>query len=370
MKSTLTEYRARFWTPKGRQYVKKVIRGCSKCRKAQGKPYGDPPVAPLPEFRVKQVPPFANIGVDFAGPLYFKSENGKMEKCYIVLYTCCTSRALHLDLVEDLSGPTFIRSLRRFSSRRGMPSFINSDNAKTFKFANQFLSKLTNDHTVLSFLQERRITWRFNLERSPWWGGYFERLVGSVQRCLKKVLGNARLNLDELRTVLIEVEGTLNSRPITYVYDEVGVHPITPSHLICGRRLTQLADDLNYEDFDLDESIGKYEKRFWYLIEKLKHFSERWKHEYLTELREVHKNHTSLSVDVCQGDIVLIKEDNLKRNASKMGKVEELITGKDGVTRGAKVRICGKGKSETVSRPLQKLFPFEFARVRNVTGEE
>ena len=106
------------------------------------------------------------------------------------------------------------------------------------------------------------------------------------------------------------------------MYDEVGVHPLTPSHLICGRRLTQLADDLSNEDFDLDESIGKYEKRFWYLIEKLKHFSERWKHEYLTELRDFHKNHTSLSVDGCQGDIVLIKEDNMKRNAWKMGKVE------------------------------------------------
>ena len=106
------------------------------------------------------------------------------------------------------------------------------------------------------------------------------------------------------------------------------------------------------------------------MIEKLEHLSEQWKHEYLTELRDFHKSHTSLSVDVCQGDIVLIKEDNLKRNAWTMGKVEELITGQDGVTRGAKVRISSTGKSETVSRPLQKLFPFEFTRVRNATGEE
>ena len=112
------------------------------------------------------------------------------------------------------------------------------------------MQKLANDHTLLSFLQERRITWRFNLEKSPWWGGYYERLVGSIKRCIKKVIGNAKLSFDELGTILTEVEGTLNSRPITYVYDEVDAHPLTPSHLVYGRRLTQLADNLHYDDYD------------------------------------------------------------------------------------------------------------------------
>ncbi|XP_065062455.1 uncharacterized protein LOC135689235, partial [Rhopilema esculentum] len=202
LKATLTEYRSSFWTTKGRQYVKKILRDCRKCKKVQGKSYGVPSVAPLPEFRVKEVPPFTYIGIDFAGPLFYKSKIGKMEKCYIALYTCATSRAIHLDLVEDMSGPTFIRSLRRFTSRRGTPSLINSDNAKTFKFTNKFLDKLGNSREVSSYLVEKKITWRFNLERSPWWGGYFEKLVGSVKRCLRKVLGNAKLTFDELYTVL------------------------------------------------------------------------------------------------------------------------------------------------------------------------
>lgn len=287
LKATLTEYRARFWRTKGRPYVKKIVRHCIKCKWVEGKPYGVPPFARLPEFRVEEVPPFTNLGVYFACPFYFKTKNSKMEKSYIVLFTCCTSRALHLDLVEDLSGPTFVRGFRRFSSRRGIPSLINSDNAKTFKFANDFLNKFANDHTVLSILQERRITWPFNLEKSPWWGGYCEQLIGSVKRCIKKVIGNAGSLFDEQGTVLTEVEGTLNSRPIAYVYDEVGVHPLTPSHLVYGRRLTQLADNLNYDNYH--EPVVNYEKRFWYLTEKLKHFSDRWKHEYLTELREFHK---------------------------------------------------------------------------------
>ena len=93
--------------------------------------------------------------------------------------------------------------------------------------------------------------------------------------------------------------------------------PLTPSHLVHGRRLTQLADNLHYDDYD--EPVANYEKRFRYLTEKLKHFADRWKHEYLTELREFHKNHTNRASDVCEGDIVLIKEDNVKGNAWRKG---------------------------------------------------
>ena len=82
----------------------------------------------LPEFRVKKSPPFANTGVNFAGPLYIKEGKG-MKKSYIALFTCSVTRAIHLELVGDLSSPTFIQTLRRFSSRRGMPSIMISDNA-------------------------------------------------------------------------------------------------------------------------------------------------------------------------------------------------------------------------------------------------
>lgn len=74
-----------------------------------------------------------------------------MKKCYIVLYTCCTSRAIHLDLVEDLSGPTFINSLRRFTALRGKPALIKSDNAKTFKFTAKSLDVLAHDETVFFY---------------------------------------------------------------------------------------------------------------------------------------------------------------------------------------------------------------------------
>ena len=86
------------------------------------------------------------------------------------------------------------------------------------------------------------IEWKFNLERAPWWGAFFERMVGCVKRCLRKVLGNAGLTFDELFTVLVEVEETLNSRPITYEYDETGEVVLTPSHLLFGRRVKTMPD--------------------------------------------------------------------------------------------------------------------------------
>ena len=86
-----------------------------------------------------------------------------------------------------------------------------------------------------AYLENNKLEWRFNLEKPPWWGGFFERMVGKVKRCLRKVLGNAKLTYDELLTTLVEIEGTLNSRPLTYAYDEVGVEVLTPSHLIFGR---------------------------------------------------------------------------------------------------------------------------------------
>jgi len=98
---------------------------------------------------VSEVPPFSNVGVDFAGPLYIKDTKGKVAKSYICLFSCCVTRALHLEIVHDLSAPTFINCLRRFCARRGTPCLINLDNAKTFKSTAALLKKLAKDPLFL-----------------------------------------------------------------------------------------------------------------------------------------------------------------------------------------------------------------------------
>eukprot|EP00794_Sanderia_malayensis_P004267 gene4267-biopygen3471 len=362
VKSTLAELRSRFWIPKGRQYVKRLLSQCLQCIRDRGKPYNKPPEASLPAFRVKDVPPFTNVGIDFAGPLLHKAKSGDMEKCYIVLYTCCTSRAIHLDLVTDLTGPTFLRSFRRFTARRGMPSLINTDNAKTFKFSAKFLDSLADNQSFMAFLMDRRIKWRFNMERAPWWGGYFERLVGTVKRCLRKVLGNARLTLDELNTVLLEIESIVNGRPLTYLYDEIDSEPLTPFHLLFGRKLLMLAQNLDLDIDCNDEDTPSHTKRFWYLVQKLDHFRSHWKREYLVDLREFHRSRSTGEVKIENGDLVLIKDDSLKKHHWRMGVIHKLVKGKDGVVRGAAVRICTKGKMDILHRPLQKLIPLEVSK--------
>ena len=359
LRSTLAELRARFWVPQGRQQVKRVIGKCQICRRLEGKAYKSPPEAELPNFRVNETLPFSNTGVDFAGPLFVKNSPGEMKKVYVALFTCGVTRAIHLELVEDLNTISFVNCLRRFCSRRGTPRLINSDNAKTFKAADKLLDKLATDHTFLEFLDHRRILWKFNLPLSPWWGGYWERMVGCVKRCLRKVLGNARLTRDELSTVFTEVESTLNSRPLTYLYDELG-EALTPSHLLYGHRLSHLSEGINPE-IDPNDDVDNLSRRFLYLTKKLSHFWNRWRKEYLTDLREFHKMQFRKAVPIEIGDLVLLQEDNVKRGQWKTAVVENLINGKDGEIRGAVVRKAGKGKPETLIRPLQKLFPLEIS---------
>ena len=181
-------------------------------------------------------------------------------------------------------------------------------------------------------------------------------MVGSVKRCLHKVIGNARLTFDELLTVLVEVEGNLNSRPLTYEYNNPEGEVLTPAHLIYGRRLQSLPEVTEEED----ESESTCTRRYKYLNQKLEHFWKRWQREYLTDLRESHRmqgssNRKSPKV----GDLVTVYNEGTKRGSWKLAVVERLIAGKDEEVRGAIVRVITKGKQVRMSRPVQRLFPLE-----------
>jgi len=167
VRATLAELRSRFWVPRGRQIVKRNLGECVTCRKLTGKPYSAPPTASLPDFRVREAPPFSRVGVDFAGPLYVEQKSGEMDKAYIALFSCCVTRAVRLELVEDLSTATFRRCLRRFIARNGTPVLIVSDNAKTFQATQKALTRLFNHPEVRADLERDKIEWKFNLKRAP-----------------------------------------------------------------------------------------------------------------------------------------------------------------------------------------------------------
>ena len=119
---------------------------------------------------------------------------------------CYVTRAIHLDLVPDLTANAFLRSFRRFTARRGRPSLEVSENGKTFKPAAREITRILKDPGVKQYFAAEHMKWSFNLEKAPWWGGVFERLVRSVKRCLKKTISGAGLTYEELQTLVILIK--------------------------------------------------------------------------------------------------------------------------------------------------------------------
>jgi len=163
-----------------------------------------------------------------------------MKKCYITLFTCATTRAVHLELCLDLSTGKFLLALQRFTGRRGLPNTIYTDNAQTFHAANRELRELC---TVLSatksnqYFAEHGIRWKFITPRAAWWGGWWERMVATTKRCLRKVLGRLQVDKEELKTILVGIEAALISRPIIQDYDN---ETLTPAHCLTGGKLTTI----------------------------------------------------------------------------------------------------------------------------------
>lgn len=154
-------------------------------------------------------------------------------------------------------------------------------------------------------------------------------MVQLMKRLLRKILGRARLDFEELTTVIAEVEGTINSRPLAYLNPEDFEEPLTPAHLVIGRRILTLPsqDEFDEED-EYDASV--VEKRARYLRTLLGHFWRRWSNEYLLSLREHHHSRevNEKGRNIESGDIVIVKDPNCCRGEWKVAVVEELIPSK------------------------------------------
>ena len=134
-------------------------------------------------------------------------------------YMCC-SRAIYLDLVIYSSGPACISMLNRFFNTFGAPKRFISDNGGAF----------VSEETQL-FIKNRNVKWTVNKQDAPWTTAFFERLLKSVKRCLKKILGKAKVNFDEMNTKLRNIRNVLNNRPLTFCCDDLTT-PLVPNHLM------------------------------------------------------------------------------------------------------------------------------------------
>ncbi|XP_060570474.1 uncharacterized protein LOC132728821 [Ruditapes philippinarum] len=277
------------------------------------------------------------------------------EKAYICLFTCASTRAVHLEVVSDMTESSFLQAFRRFSSRKSLPKVMISDNGTTFQAAANTIRQLMNSTSVKDTLHNHGTEWRFIPMRAPWFGGWWERLIGLTKTAIKKVLGSAYVTYDTLQTIVTEVESVMNDRPLTYVTSEsTDPEPITPAHLLYGRRLTTLPYN---EDISEPKPVSRdgITKQARIQSQIISHFRDRWRHEYLTSLRQYHKTTGNNSQTIKVGDVVII-HDETPKSQWKLGTIEQLITGKDGLTRAAMVRTSN---GHTTSRPIVKLYPLE-----------
>ena len=352
----LAHLRGKWWIPRGRQVIKKVLKICVKCLKVQGQAYSRPVDPPLPASRITKVKPFQVCGIDYTGALTVKTRGGS-DKAYIVLFTCAVSRAIHLEVVYSLSELDLLYAMIRFSSRRSYPQILYSDNATNMVAAAKTLDQISKTSSVRNFLTENRIEWRFITPRASWHGGMWERLIGMTKDTLKKVIGKSCLTPIELETLVTQIELKLNVRPLTYTSSDLSdLQPVTPSQLMLGFNLTEFPivlkdDEINDPSFGSRDHVSKL---IDYRSKILTEFWNRWQHEYLTSLRERHKIVFDGNLVPKLGDVVLVHE-NVPRTNWKLGMVEKLIPGSDSHVRTVQVRTS----TGSIFRPVSKLYPLE-----------
>ena len=368
---TLTTLREQYWIVKGRQVVKGILRKCVVCKKLEGPPYCSSRPPDLPDCRVSEDPPFAHTGLDFAGPLYYleSKDDSNSSKSYICLFTCASTRAVHLELTRGLNVENFLLAFRKFAARRGLPVTILSDNAKTFKSASKEIRTISRSSDVFQYLSNQRTSWKFITAKAPWWGGFWERMVQLVKRSLRKVVGKTTLTFDELNTLLIEIEAIINSRPLTFVYDDCeGIsYALTPSHLLYGNRLAITPSASHHEVVSTNKTLTRRAKNHQRILNQL---VSRWRKEYLLSLREyrgVQLKHQGPSIKV--GDVVILKDENTVRNFWKLAKVIELLEGADGIPRAALINVATtNGPPKILRRSIRHLIPIEVSETNEAAS--
>ena len=345
---TMAKVREKFWVPRLRRLAKRIVKYCWGCKRFHAVSAGDPPPGYLPRERTEGTVPFDVIGVDFAGPIKYRNKK-KEEKAHVVLYSCCQTRGVFLEVLPSLETPEFLQSLKRLIARRGWPSRIYSDNGSTFKAAAKWLRKVKEDERFHEFLSDRSITWNFNVSRAPWWGGHFERLIGVMKAAFYKSVGQGLLSWSELCELILDIEISMNNRPLCYLEEDAQLPTLTPnSFLFLNTNYLPELEPHSVDDRDL-------RKRARFLKTTKEAMWRRWTGEYLRALRERHQlKNRGKENQLAVGDVVIIKSDDRNRNNWPLGIVEELYVGRDDIVRAAKLR-AGRGHMERAIKHLYRL---------------
>lgn len=337
----------KYWLIKGRRVVRKIVRNCVECKKLRAKPV-PPLMANLPKERLQPfAPPFTNSGLDYFGP-FIVVIGRRREKRYGCLFTCLTTRAVHLEMAYKLDANSFIMAFRRFIAIRGTPKVVFSDNGTNLaageKEMRENILSLDCSH-LREEMKRRSINWRFSPPSAPHFGGAWERLVQSSKGALRAILQDRAVSDEVLITVFSEVMSLLNGRPLTFVsMDPDDDEPLTPNHFVLGRAHPHIPP------LNVDESHNLSRRRWKFSQFIVDQYWKRWMREYvpnLIESRKWFRQTQKLQI----GDRVLIVDENAKRGEWPVGKVVVVKRGDGNIVRTAVVQT----KSGIYTRPVIKL---------------
>ena len=308
----------------------------------------------LPEARITESRPFTNVGIDYCGPFYIKERrdrNRRKIKIYAAIFVCLATKAVHIELVSDLTTGFLSRSTPIHFAAKTLRNHPYQQ-WHQFRRGQELRTLLQSDdhkERVHNFLADRQIQWRFNPPNSPHFGGLWEAAVKSFKRLLIRVVGTELLTFEHLHTLVVEIEAILNSRPLTPISSDPKDPPppvLTPGHFLIGDTLTSLRE----RDF---RTVPAGRLSSWQRIHQIKqHFWSRWYREYLNELTRRNKWDKGKH-DVREGTVVILREDNVPSMQWPLGRVIKVHPGVDGIIRTATVQTA----TTTLDRGVKRLVP-------------
>ncbi|XP_026672465.1 uncharacterized protein LOC113464792 [Ceratina calcarata] len=362
--TVINELRQKFWIVGLRQALKSLVSKCIVCKIRRGLP-AKPKMADLPPARLACfVRPFTHCGLDYFGPMQVKIGR-RREKRWGALFTCMTTRAIHIELAHSLSTDSAIMAFRRFSAVRGTPVCVYSDNGTNFRGMDRELKQAIrelNRTEINNFACKNNIEWKFNPPTASHMGGAWERMIRSVKTALGTVLKEQAPREEVLITLLAEVAHCVNSRPLTHVStDPRDDEALTPNHFLLGSSSGQI----RISRCDLQTTCPRKQ---WRLAQSFADaFWRRWLREFLPTLmprKKWRESEPPLKV----GDIVLILDDNTERNTWRKGVITEVFPGADGQVRVAEVRTAN-GNLQNIEAFTCKTWPLIFeCQERKVLG--
>lgn len=337
--NTMAQLNQRYWLINGRRQVRAEIHRCVTCIKARPK-CRQQLMGDLPAARVTPSRPFLHTGIDYAGPIWSRTAKGRGHRAYkswIAVFVCFCTKAVHLELVSDLSTAAFLAAFRRFTARRGYCTDIYSDNATNFvgadKELQRHLKQVTKDETWLTNLSNNGTKFHFAPPGSPHFNGLAESTVRMAKTSMVKVIGEQKLTFEEMSTVLYQIEAAINSRPICALQSDASDwNVLTPGHFLVGQPLIAIPEPSIIEQKSVTNR--------WQLVQQItQQFWRRWSREYVHQLQQRNK-WTKEMPNVKVDDIVMIQEDSFNTNW-RLGRVIATHPGEDGHVRVATMQTAG-----------------------------